>query len=212
LVDYGSLVMGKSRQLMDYVDRILLFASIRSGKDRYNIRPLEVSEILEQVRKNIASLIIEESRVIEEDIEPCLPRVFGDLRAVCGCLENLITNAIKYSGVDRRIRISAKLEKTEAGREVAIAVHDRGMGIHSSELKHIFQPFYRSPEATLAQIPGTGLGLSVCKHLAESMGGRLSVKTEVGFGSTFTLHLRTAEPVEPELALAGPTSAQEDRA
>src|SRR5215470_3106347 len=75
LVDYGSLVMGKSRQLMDYVDRILLFASIRSGKDRYNIRPLQVSAILEQVRKNIASLIIEESRVIEEDIEPYLPSV-----------------------------------------------------------------------------------------------------------------------------------------
>ncbi len=212
LVDYGSLVMGKSRQLMDYVDRILLFASIRSGKDRYNIRPLQVSEILEQVRKNIASLILEESHVIEEDIEPYLPCVVGDLRAVCGCLENLITNAIKYGGVDRRIRISARLENTDSGKEVAIAIHDRGMGIHASELKHIFQPFYRSPEATLAQIPGTGLGLSVCKHLAESMGGRLSVRSEVGVGSTFTLHLRTASPPQPEVALAGSTTAHEDRA
>jgi signal transduction histidine kinase len=203
--------MGKSRQLMDYVDRILLFASIRSGKDRYNLGPLEVSEILEQVRKNIAPLIIEESRVIEEDIEPCLPCVMGDLRALCGCLENLITNAIKYSGIDRRIRISARLQMTESVKEVVIAIQDCGIGIHSSELKHIFEPFYRSPEVTSAQIPGTGLGLSVCKHLAESMGGSLSVKSEVGVGSTFTLHLRTADPLQPELALADSTTAQGDR-
>ena len=212
LTNYGSLVMGKSRQLMDYVDRILLFASIRSGKDRYNIRQLQVSEILEQVRKNVAPLIIEESRVIEEDVEPHLPWVFADLRAVCGCLENLITNAIKYSGIDRRIRISARLETTESGKEVAIAIQDRGMGIPGSELKHIFEPFYRSPEARLAQIPGTGLGLSVCKHLAEAMGGRVSVKSEVGIGSTFTLHLRTAAPPQMELALASSTTAQGDRA
>lgn len=212
LIDYGSLVMGKSRQLMEYVDRILLFASIRSGKDRYNIRQLQVSEILQQVRKNVAPLIIEESRVIEEDVEPYLPWVVGDLRAVCGCLENLITNAIKYSGIDRRIRVSARLETTESGKQVAIAIQDRGMGIHSSELKHIFEPFYRSPEARQAQIPGTGLGLSVCKHLAEAMGGRVSVKSEVGHGSTFTLYLRAADPPQPELALASSTTAQEDRA
>lgn len=212
LIDYGSLVMGKSRQLMEYVDRILLFASIRSGKDRYNIRQLQVSEILQQVRKNVAPLIIEESRVIEEDVEPSLPLVSGDLRAVCGCLENLITNAIKYSGIDRRIRVSAKLETTESGKQVAIAIQDRGMGIHGSELKHIFEPFYRSPEARQAQIPGTGLGLSVCKHLAEAMGGRVSVKSEVGLGSTFTLYLRAADPPQPELALASSTTAQEDRA
>ena len=148
----------------------------------------------------MASLIIEESCIIEEAIEPGLPCVLGDLLAVCGCLENLITNAIKYGGIDRRIRISACLQTTKNGKEVAISIQDRGIGIHSSELKHIFEPFYRSPEATLAQIPGTGLGLSVCKHLAEAMGGRLSVKSEVGVGSIFTLHLLAAESQPGELA------------
>jgi signal transduction histidine kinase len=198
--DYGSMVMGQSRQLMEYVDRILLFASIRSGKDRYNIRPLQISEILQRVRRNMASLIIEQSCIIEEVIEPGLPRVFGDLLAVCSCLENLITNAIKYGGIDRRVRISACLQTTENGKEVAISIQDRGIGIHSSELRQIFEPFYRSPEATLAQIPGTGLGLSVCKHLAEAMGGRLSVISEVGVGSVFTLHLLPADSQQAEFA------------
>ncbi|HXJ90062.1 MAG TPA: HAMP domain-containing sensor histidine kinase [Candidatus Binatia bacterium] len=211
LADYGSMVMGQSRHLMDYVDRILLYASIRSGKDRYNIVPLRVSEILAHVRKNMASLIIEESCVIEEAIDPNLPGVLADPLAVSSCLENLITNAIKYSGDERRIRITAALETTENAKQVAISIQDRGIGIHSSELKYIFEPFYRTPAATLAQIPGTGLGLSVCKHLAEAMGGQLSVKSEVGIGSTFTLHLRTADVQQPELAIAGST-AQGERA
>jgi two-component system, OmpR family, sensor histidine kinase SenX3 len=210
LADYGSMVMGQSRQLMEYVDRILLFASIRSGKDRYNIRPLRISEILQHVRKNLASLVIQESCIIEEAVTPGLPCVLGDLFAVCGCLENLITNAIKYSGIDRRIRISACLQSAENGQEVAISIQDRGIGIHSSELKHIFEPFYRSPQAALAQIHGTGLGLSVCKHLAEAMGGRLSVKSEVGAGSVFTLHLLAADSQPSELTAISSTKGQGD--
>ena len=210
LAYYGSMVMGQSRQLMEYVDRILLFASIRSGKDRYNIRPLHISEILQRVRKNMAHLIIEESCIIEEVIEPGLPCILGDLLAVCGCLENLITNAIKYGGIDRRIRISAGLQTTKNGKEVAVSIQDRGIGIQSSQLKQIFEPFYRSPEARLAQIPGTGLGLSVCKHLAEAMGGRISVNSEVGVGSVFTLHLLTADSQQAELAAVSSTKGQGD--
>lgn len=210
LADYGSLMMSQSRHLMEYVDRILLFASMRSGNDRYNIRPLQVSQILQRVRKNMATPIIEESCIIEEVVDPNLPCVLGDLLAVCGCLENLITNAIKYSGIDRRVRISARLQTTENGKEVAISIQDRGIGIHSSELKHIFEPFYRSPEARLAQIPGTGLGLSVCKHLAEAMGGRVSVSSEIGVGSIFTLHLLTADSQQAELTTMSSTKLEGD--
>ena len=211
LADYGSIVMGQSRHLMDYVDRILVFASIRSGKDRYNIGPLRVPQILERVRRNMETLIIEESRVLEETVDPDLPWVVGDRLAVCSCLENLIANAIKYSGSDRRIRIAAHSQATERGKEVAISVQDRGMGIHGSELKSIFEPFYRSPEAVKAHIAGTGLGLSVCKHLAEAMGGKLTVQSEVGVGSTFTLHLQAAVSEPNQLAAVSLSKQQGDR-
>jgi signal transduction histidine kinase len=201
LADYGAMLMAQSRQLMDHVDRVLLFASIRSGKDRYNIRAFPVSEILERVRKNLAALILEHSVLIEESIERPVPWVLADSLAVSDCLQNLITNAVKYGGADRRIQISASQERGEKGsKEVAISIRDRGMGIHSSELKRIFEPFYRSGDAMRAQIPGTGLGLSVAQHLAEAIGGRLSVKSEVGLGSVFTLHLRAAEAESGELA------------
>jgi signal transduction histidine kinase len=203
LEDYGSMLMSQSRQLMDHVDRILVFASMRSGKDRYNLRPLHVCEVLERVRKNLAILIIEHGFLIEEFVEPDLPCVIGDLAAICGCLENLITNAIKYGGTDRRIRIRAQRESKENGEmEIAISIEDHGIGIHRSDFKRIFEPFYRAADVTRAQIPGTGLGLSVSKHLAEAMDGRLSVESEFGVGSVFTLHLpvTTLEASESRIA------------
>jgi len=201
LKHYGSIVTSQTRQLRDLVDRILLFASIRSGKDRYNLHPIQVSEILERVRKSTAGLITgEEAYDLEEQVEPNLPCVVGDMAAVCGCLENLITNAVKYSGKDRRICLSATMhEMDHNGKEIWFGVEDHGIGISSSELEHIFEPFYRSPAVAAAQIHGTGLGLSVAKHLAEAMGGRISVASEVGVGSVFTLHLPAAPTQEYEL-------------
>jgi signal transduction histidine kinase len=83
-------------------------------------------------------------------------------------------------------------------------VQDHGIGIRSSELQHIFEPFYRSPEVATAQIRGTGLGLYLAKHLAEVIGGRLSVVSEVGVGSIFTLHLPAAQEQGYEFSAVGP--------
>jgi two-component system sensor histidine kinase SenX3 len=207
VAEYGGIVMAQSRQLMNHVDRILLFASIRSGKDRYTLRPLQVSEIFACVTKTMAPLIVEESCVLEKRIEPDLPLVLGDMLALCGCLENLITNAVKYCGNDHRIWMYAGLNQSHDGREeVTISVEDHGIGIAASELKQIFEPFYRSPEATEAQIHGTGLGLSLAKHLAEAMGGRLSVTSEIGVGSVFTLHLQLAHAEDHELLTVDSTA------
>ena len=197
LVEYGSIVAGQSRVLMNHVDRILLFASMRSGKDRYTLRPLEVGAILETVRRNVSASLAEEKRTLEETVEPDLPEVLGDMFAACGCLENLITNAIKYGGADRRICVSAGLHTLPDGnQEVAISVEDHGIGVATSELKRIFEPFYRTPEAVAAQIHGTGLGLSLARHLAEAMGGRLTVVSHIGSGSVFTMHLQLAPTQE----------------
>jgi signal transduction histidine kinase len=209
LKHYGSIFTGQARQLMDLVDRILLFASIRSGKNQYKLRLLEVSEILLRVRKATAALIEEGGYTVEEQVEPDLPCVVGDLFAVSGCLENLITNAIKYSGKSSRLRISAAVHELDNGRkEIRISVHDYGIGISSSDLRHIFEPFYRSPEVAAAQIHGTGLGLFLATHLAEAMGGRLSVVSEIGVGSIFTLHLPAAQAQDWELSAVNSKSGE----
>ena len=199
LEHYGSLIMNQTRVLTSDVDRILQFASIRSGRDKYKLRPLQVADILQRVRDDSVGLVPGESVVLEESIQPGLPKVSGDFLGVCSCLGNLISNAAKYGGDDRRIRISATLSPLDDDRRaVAISVHDNGMGIKASELQQVFDPFYRSPAAIEAQIHGAGLGLSLAKHLAEAMGGSLTASSELGIGSTFTLRLMVDQPAADE--------------
>jgi signal transduction histidine kinase len=119
-------------------------------------------------------------------------------------LHNLISNAVKYGGDDRQITLRSFTSPgpQRSSREVRISVADRGIGIDSSEIDHIFDPFYRSPRVNAAQIHGTGLGLSLAKRIAESMGGRISVSSELSTGSTFTLHLQIAKGEDVQMVMA----------
>src|SRR6202007_2530150 len=93
------------------------------------------------------------------------------------------------------------------GKEVRISVQDHGAGISNSELPHIFEPFYRSPRVVAAQIHGIVLGLALAKYIAEALGGSVSVISEPGVGSTFTLRLRAAEDHEDNLAAVASRSS-----
>ena len=176
------------------VEQILLFAAIREGHQRYSLRPLEVTEIIEAALSSTAGLIQAAGFRVDRNVEPNLPQILGDLPALSKCLQNLITNALKYGSEQRWIGIQARLtEHGLSGKEIQISVSDRGIGIDSQELPHIFEPFYRSPSVTAAQIHGTGLGLPLAKSIVEAMKGQLSVKSAPGRGSTFTIHLPCVE-------------------
>ena len=194
LEQYGSVIGAQARKLFEMVEQILLFAAIREGKQRYSLRPLEVSEILDAALSGTSGLIRTAGFNVEQQIEPGLPQIVGDLPALSQCVQNLITNALKYGREQKWIGIQARLsEHGLSGKEVQISVADRGIGIDPGELRHIFEPFYRSPSVTAAQIHGTGLGLPLAKSIVEAMNGQVSVKSTPGQGSTFTLHLPCAE-------------------
>jgi len=141
---------------------------------------------------------------LDLNIDPDLPPVLGDLGGISQCLQNLIGNAVKYGGDDRRITLQAAAYSSRHGAadELRISVADRGIGIDSSEMGYIFDPFYRSPRVQAAQIHGTGLGLSLAKRISESMGGRLTVVSQLSVGSTFTLHLKFAKGEDMEMVAA----------
>jgi signal transduction histidine kinase len=190
LEQYGTVIGAQARRLFELVEQILLFAAIREGHQRYSLRPLRVSQIIDLALSNTAGLIQEAQFKVEQETEANLPQVAGDLSALSRCLQNLITNALKYGSEQRWIGIRARLtEHGISGKEIQISVSDRGIGIDSEELPRIFEPFYRSPSVAAAQIHGTGLGLPLAKSIAEAMKGHLTVKSVAGRGSTFTLHL-----------------------
>ncbi|HVB33864.1 MAG TPA: HAMP domain-containing sensor histidine kinase [Patescibacteria group bacterium] len=191
LAQYGSIIGNHARKLDELVEQILLFAAVSKSHRHYALRPLEVHEIIAAALSGTSRLLREAQFVLEQDIASDLPPVLGDLPALSRCLQNLLINALKYGGEQRWIGIRARAaERGPGGNEVQISVEDRGMGIDSSDLPYIFEPFYRSP--SVAQIHGTGLGLPLAKSIVEAMKGRLTVTSTRGRGSTFTLHLHLA--------------------
>jgi signal transduction histidine kinase len=194
LHQYGAEIKNQAKQLIQLVEQILLFAATRNKRPHYALRPLRVADVVETALKDTAGVIEASGVTVEQEIAPNLPPVLGDLRALSHCLQNLITNAVKYGGEARWMRIRARI-CDEDGRfeEVRISVEDKGLGIGSGELRRIFEPFYRSRAATAAQIHGTGLGLSLARDIAEAMGGRLGVVSETGKGSCFSIYLPFAD-------------------
>ena len=119
---------------------------------------------------------------------PCLVKV--QLPLLSQLIDNLLDNAYKYSEAGKPITVRLG-SNNEA---VFLAVEDAGLGIASQDLPHIFEPFYRSPQAGRKGLAGVGLGLAIAKRIAAVFGGSISVSSEAGKGSYFTLHLPRALP------------------
>lgn len=197
LSQYGIEIKSQAKHLIQLVEQILQFSTTRNKGHHYGLRPLRVSDVIDTALKDTAGLIEESGVTVERQVAPNLPPVMGDLPALSHCLQNLITNAVKYGGDARWMRITAKANDAHGQfDEVQITVEDKGLGIGASEQRRIFEPFYRSRSAAAAQIHGTGLGLSVARDIATAMGGRLTVTSEPGKGSCFALYLRFAEVAE----------------
>jgi signal transduction histidine kinase len=208
---YGTAIERQSRRLSRLVEEVLMFAATREKQHRYNLRPLGVSEIIDATLAGTADLIEAAQFTVECDVPAGLPQVSGDLSALSQCLQNLVTNALKYSGGQRWIGIRAGVDDGAlGGREVWVSVSDRGIGIDQKELPRIFEPFYRSSAAASMQAHGTGLGLALAKNIAEAMRGELTVVSRPGAGTTFTLRLPAAGNADVPFTAKAPAAAPSD--
>ncbi len=142
-----------------------------------------------------ASEAIEQSRLVAvsrgSEIVPSLgqgARVFGDADLLVTAIRNLIANAINYSAPGARVAVSVR----SVDQLVEIAVADQGQGIPESEQARIFERFYRVDAARSRATGGTGLGLAIVKHICANHGGEVTVWSEPGHGSTFTMRLPEA--------------------
>jgi signal transduction histidine kinase len=193
---YGALIRSEGSRLSRMVQQILLFASARAGRVDYDLHPVQIAEVVDGVLAENAHVNDTAGFSVERQIESGLPLVMADANALRQCLQNLVSNAVKYGGDSRWLGIRARKAEGPRGPEVQVVVEDKGLGIEPAELNDIFKPFYRSKSATAAQIHGTGLGLSLARSIAEAMGGSLSAESVPGQGSAFTLRLPALKQVE----------------
>jgi signal transduction histidine kinase len=191
---YGQLLQTEAKRLGEMVERVLQYAGIESGLGYTTRVALPPSEIVEGAIDSSLPLLESSGVQVNRDIAADLPQVMGDAAALRSAVQNLIANAVKYGGRDRWVGIRAEHAVERRHSEVRITVSDHGAGIPAAELPHIFDPFYRGADAVERQIHGNGLGLSLVKRIVAAHGGRVSVTTRAGAGSSFTIALPATPP------------------
>ncbi len=201
---YGSLIRKETRRLQDMVEQILEFAGVQSGKQKYELQPADVNQIINDVLTSSQPLLAEGEFQLETNIAPELPPVLADGPALARALQNLLNNAMKYGGDKRWIGVTAQAIAHAKGAEVRITVADHGLGISVEDQRHIFEPFYRGSEVKAAQIHGNGLGLSLVKNIVTAHNGRITVESSAGKGSQFTI---TLPAIAEEVLQASPLEA-----
>jgi signal transduction histidine kinase len=199
---YGQLLETEARRLGEMVERVLQYAGIESGLATGARVRLAPTEVIEGAIESSLTLLGSEEITIERNFIPNPPAVVGDAAALRSAIQNLIANAVKYGGRDRWVGIRVEHGRQRRRPEVWITISDHGAGIPASELPHIFDPFYRGADAVARQVHGNGLGLSLVRQIVAAHGGRVTVTTRAGAGSSFTIALPSAEPDQRATAVA----------
>jgi signal transduction histidine kinase len=168
---------------------MLSFAGIQSGRRVYDRQPTNVTEIAERSLAEYAGPFAEDGWQIEQHFAENLPLVITDGSALESALKNLFDNALKYAARGKWLSVGACTVQHKKSTEVQITVADRGPGIAPKDLPHIFEPFYRGRSETAASTSGTGLGLCLVERNLRALGGRVTVRSAPGDGTSFTLHL-----------------------
>lgn len=180
------LLTRETERLSTLIERVLDWARIESGRKVYQRASLPVSEVVEAAVAAFRAQRLDGGVVdLKVDVPEGLPRVDADREAIAGALLNLLQNAYKYTGEDKRIALSAHAD----GRWVGLSVEDNGVGIAPRERKRIFERFYRVDSLLTRKTEGSGLGLAITKRIIEDHGGRIAVYSQPGKGSRFTIQL-----------------------
>jgi signal transduction histidine kinase len=184
---YGELIHQQSRRLNETVEQTLQFAGIHSGLRPAPRNPVALPPILEEVVDGRRREIEEKGFELELALDAGLPQVSVDAALIRTAVDNLLSNALKHAESGRWMRLSADL--AAGAKAIRIRLEDRGPGVGAEDREEIFQPFRRGRAATDDQIPGSGLGLSLVRSAAEAHGGTVTLESEPGRGSVFTLRL-----------------------
>lgn len=187
LREYLELAARENHRLARLVENFLTLSRIERGVHTFRREPVDPAEI---VQTAIDAMSVKSNGYhIESRPGENLPPVLGDRDSLNVALLNLLENAWKYTGEDKRIAV----ETSREGGNVVFAVTDNGIGIDKAEQTNIFKRFYQVDQKLTRSAEGCGLGLSIVKHIAEAHGGSVSVQSGLGKGSRFLLSIPAAQ-------------------
>jgi signal transduction histidine kinase len=188
---YAQIVQKEARRLSGMVDQVMAYAETQSGRRRYDISAIDLNDIVEQALKTLA-FVDDVAVTVDRRLAADLPPALADPGALTQCVENLITNAVKYGQRDGAVHIDIEAAHDAAARRIRLSVMDHGHGVPAKDAPHLFDPFHRGSNAKTST-PGNGIGLHLVKKTMESQHGTVAYSDRPGGGACFTLVLPSAE-------------------
>jgi signal transduction histidine kinase/PAS domain-containing protein len=173
-----------ARHLVELIEGILSFARVEAGSEKVQLELVDLRSTTSEAVVLVHPAAIKKGLRVVTDVPPILPPIHTDPGKLRQILINLLSNAVKFT---ERGTVGISVQREPSGARVR--VWDTGIGIASNHLERVFDPFWQVEQAHTRHTGGTGLGLSVTRHLARLLGGDVEVTSRLGEGSTFTVYL-----------------------
>jgi len=202
--EYYRTIRKESERLGKLISNILDFSRIEAGRKEYDLRETDIAELVRNTLDTYRYQIEKNGFEFETSIEPNIPTMRLDREAIARALLNLVNNALKYSAEEKFLQVNLY----RANGTVKLEVVDRGIGIARRDQTKIFEKFYRTGDPLVHNTKGSGLGLSLVKHITHAHGGQVEVESTPGKGSKFTLSLPlTVDAAKASTGLASGATA-----
>jgi PAS domain S-box-containing protein len=199
-----------AQALLRIIDDVLDFSKIEAGKLNLEETTFSLSALMDQVRQTFVPLAEAKGLLVTSVVDPgSHDALIGDPTRVRQILFNLVGNALKFTERGGIVLRAGTAPRGGARTRVTLVVQDSGVGLSEEERSRLFRPFSQADSSTTRRFGGTGLGLSIVRRLVELMGGSVTVESELGRGSTFTVELTLAAAADdsPLLGLSRPAPA-----
>jgi signal transduction histidine kinase len=197
-------------RLLKLINDLLDLVRLESGRIEVKTEPVEVADLLRGLASSVRQVANDKRITLETKVDPELAWVQADRDKIEKTILNLLFNALKFTPAGGRVSLLAE----KAGEQFVLKVQDTGMGISQKNLANVFSRFWQADDSSRRKFQGVGIGLALVKELTEVQGGTVSVESQEGKGTTFTVGLPyvKAEPVEQAPAVEGQRSAGRDSA
>ena len=192
--EYHEIIRKESERLSGLINNILDFSRIEAGRKEYNFRETDVADLVRSTLESYRYEIEQNGFRFEQKIDDNLPQLRVDREAIARSLLNLVNNAVKYSASDKYLRVCLYRSNGTVNLEVV----DHGIGIPASEQAKIFEKFYRVGDPLVHNTKGSGLGLSLVRHIVLAHHGDVTVESAPGKGSKFLITLPVQENQQQE--------------
>lgn len=173
----------------ELIDRLLMAGRLESGMLKIQGKSIDLLPVLREAMQSVQPIIAKRNITLEMLAEQKQCRVWGDNSGLQQVFINLLHNAAKFSPEGSKVDITISQSETH----VSVAITDKGLGIPEEDIPHLFKRFYRAKNVTIAEIPGSGIGLYIVHSIISELGGEILVKSIAKKGTTFTVCLRRAK-------------------